>query len=89
MSEFLLHPQPSFGTKMMSSIIEATFDGKAFHPNKPVRLRPNTHVKIIVEMEGTPDEDNQNSFLRTARSLKIDGPVDWSENIDHYLNNEL
>ena len=70
----------------MSNIIEATFDGKVFHPNKPVRLRPNTHVRITIEPDGTPDEDSQYSFLKTAKSLKIDGPSDWSENIDHYLN---
>jgi len=73
----------------MSNIIEATFDGKVFHPNKPVRLRPNTHVRITIDPEDTPDEDSQYSFLKTAQSLKIDGPNDWSKNVDHYLNKSL
>jgi len=74
---------------MMRNIIEATFDGKVFRPNKPVRLQPNTHVRIIIEPENAPHEDTQASFLKTAKSLKIDGPSDWSENIDHYLNSDL
>lgn len=73
----------------MSNIIEATFDGKVFRPNKPVRLRPNTHVRIIIEPDNTPDGDSQHSFLKTAKSLEIEGPNDWSENIDIYLNNSL
>ena len=31
------------------------------------------------------NEDNWGSFLRTARSLPVEGPPDWSERIDDYL----
>ncbi|EDN68438.1 hypothetical protein BGP_0092 [Beggiatoa sp. PS] len=31
------------------------------------------------------DEENWGSFLRTARSLPVEGPPDWSERIDDYL----
>lgn len=68
----------------MTETIEATYDGKVFHPEKPRKLKSNTRVKIIIETEATA-EDQKVSFLRTAKSLKLVGPPDWSENIDQYL----
>jgi predicted DNA-binding antitoxin AbrB/MazE fold protein len=73
----------------MTEIIEATFDGKVFLPDQPVRLRANTHVKIRIESEMASETAKQKSFLGTARSLNLNGPEDWSENIDHYLNDDL
>jgi len=68
----------------MSRIIDATFDGSVFHPTQPVDLKPNTRVRIIVEEE--PEVGSgQTSFLQTASMLKLDGPPDWSKNIDLYL----
>jgi predicted DNA-binding antitoxin AbrB/MazE fold protein len=68
----------------MTKTIEATFDGEVFRPKNPVRLKPNTRVRITVETE-LAIEDKQVSFIRTAKSLKLSGPPDWSENIDDYL----
>jgi hypothetical protein len=30
-------------------------------------------------------EETAGSFLRTARALNLDGPPDWSTNLDEYL----
>lgn len=68
----------------MPRTIDATFDGTVFHPAQPVDLKPNTRVKIIVEAEQETDS-GQASFLETASALKLDGPPDWSKNIDQYL----
>lgn len=39
--------------------------------------------------ETLPDEEiRPRSFLRTARSLQLEGPADWSANLDHYLYRE-
>jgi predicted DNA-binding antitoxin AbrB/MazE fold protein len=59
-------------------IVEATYDGTVFHPNEPVSLEANTQVRLIVE--AIPTKDTGSSFLRTARSLNLDGPPDWSTN---------
>ena len=67
----------------MSEIIDAVFDGEVFHPDKPVKLKPNTRVKIVVELP--PSSTKKASFLSTAKSLKLEGPADWSENLDDYL----
>jgi hypothetical protein len=68
----------------MSTVIDATFDGSVFRPAQPVELRPNTPVRLTVETV-PPPEDKKASFLTTAISLKLEGPPDWSSNLDHYL----
>jgi predicted DNA-binding antitoxin AbrB/MazE fold protein len=68
----------------MAKTIEAVFDGTVFRPMESVALAPNTHVRVTIEMV-LPAEDAAPSFLRTARALHLDGPPDWSANIDEYL----
>ncbi len=68
----------------MGNMIEALFDGEVFRPAEPITLRPNTQVWINIETK-QPDKDSAQSFLRTARSLNLDGPPDWSLNFEHYL----
>jgi predicted DNA-binding antitoxin AbrB/MazE fold protein len=70
----------------MTTVIEATFDGTVFRPKEPVTLKPNTPVRLTVEALPVPPPAT--SFLRVARSLKIQGPPDWSENVDKYLHGE-
>ena len=65
--------------------IEATFDGQAFWPKEPVTLAPNTLVRLTVEPSQASEPASSSTFLRTARSLKLDGPPDWSANLDAYL----
>lgn len=66
----------------MSTTIEATFDGQVFRPARPISLPPNTAVRLTVEL--LPDEPI--SFLRTARSLSLEGPPDWAGNLDRYVD---
>ncbi len=68
----------------MSHTLKATFDGNVFRPDEPVGLRPNTRVRLIVEPAEDPERRPQ-SFLRVARSLKLEGPPDWSSRLDEYL----
>lgn len=68
----------------MTQTLEAVFDGSVLHPTEPLSLRPNTRVRITVEVE-VEAESSPRSFLQTARSLKLDGPADWSERIEEYL----
>ncbi len=71
----------------MVKTIEAIFDGEAFLPAEPVSLKPNTRVKIIIETL-LADEDEVSSFLQIAQALNLDGPPDWSANLDDYLYGE-
>ena len=68
----------------MSQILEATFDGQVFRPVKSVKLQPDTRVQLVVTVKATPEEKPK-SFLRVARSLKLQGPKDWSSRVDDYL----
>lgn len=70
--------------KKMSEKIAAVFDGRVFYPTDPIALPGLTRVRITVEIL-PPEEQESVSFLMTARSLKLQGPPDWSANIDKYL----
>jgi predicted DNA-binding antitoxin AbrB/MazE fold protein len=60
----------------MATVIEATFDGAVFRPTEPVALKPNTTVRLTVEISSTPKEPT--SVLDVAESLNLEGPTDWS-----------
>lgn len=71
----------------MVQVVEALFDGTVLHPDTPLPMAANTRVRIAVETLPI-EEQRPRSFLRTARSLKLEGPADWSANLDHYLYGE-
>lgn len=64
----------------MTRTVEAIFDGEVLRLEEPLDLEPNTRVRVTVEEKGAT-ETKCKSFLRTARSLNLDGPPDWSERI--------
>ena len=68
----------------MNKTIEATYDGTVFRPVEPLTLEPNTRVWIVIETT-LPPPDPARSFLQTARSLNLEGPPDWSANLEKYL----
>lgn len=68
----------------MSTVVDAIFDGTVFRPSGKVPLKPNTRVQITVEVDETQPENGE-SFISVARSLKLKGPVDFSERLDDYL----
>jgi len=64
--------------------LEAIYDGNAFRPTVPCQIEPNTRVWITVNRTESAQEETRH-FLRTARSLNLDGPSDWSANLERYL----
>lgn len=62
--------------------IDAVFDGKAFQPVQPIHLLANTRVQIAVT---TAEDLITPSFLDVAESLAVEGPPDWSRQLDEYL----
>ena len=69
----------------MVTSVEAVYDGQVLRPDKPVELAPNTRVRITIETIETPPPEPL-SFLTVAQSLNLEGPTDWSENIEDYLD---
>jgi hypothetical protein len=68
----------------MIQTVDATYDGAVFRPAVPLSLLPNTKVRITVEVV-EKDEKQSVSFLDVAASLNLEGPADFSENLDKYL----
>jgi predicted DNA-binding antitoxin AbrB/MazE fold protein len=66
----------------MQEILYAIYDGKVLNLDEPLDIPPNTRVKITID---TDEDKSSSSFIDKALKIKIKGPIDWSENIDHYL----
>ena len=67
----------------MLRTIEAIFDGSVLCPTEPLLIEPNTRLRLSIEWLASPGEPS--SFLDVAQALELDGPPDWSENLDAYL----
>jgi hypothetical protein len=68
----------------MNRSIDALFDGTAFQPAGPVDLEANTRAPITIESVAT-EEKVAGVFLETAKFLRLNGPADFSSNLDKYL----
>lgn len=68
----------------MTTVLHATYDGVVLHPVEPLALEPNTRVRITIETS-KPLVKKKRSFLRTAQSLNLQGPPDWSARFEEYL----
>jgi len=64
--------------------IDAVYDGQVFRPVHPLTLPVNLRVQIAVTTAEMPSR----SFLDVAESLALDGPPDWSAQLDEYLYGE-
>ncbi len=71
----------------MTTKIEAVFDGQVLRPDHPLDLQPNSRVTLLVMTIET--KEPAESFLDTAMSLNLEGPPDWSTNLDGYLRTAL
>ncbi len=80
----------------MDKILDATYDEEVFRADEPIELASNTKVKIIIEDEETPKKlklvempkkgkGEPYAFLKYLESLNLDGPSDFSRNLDEYL----
>ena len=73
----------------MSESVEVVYDGQVLLPKHALPYAPNTHLRITIEEVAAEQTDGEpRSFFDTARSLNLDGPADWSENVDKYLYGE-
>jgi len=66
----------------MTLILEAIYDGSVLRPKQPLELAPNTIVKVTVETIGGAYSAD---FVDACLTANLDGPEDWSENLDNYL----
>jgi hypothetical protein len=66
----------------MTQTLDATYDGTVLHLLEPLNISPNSKVRVTVE---SIDDQQPRGFLKVAMALKLDGPEDWSENLEGYL----
>ena len=68
----------------MTKTLHALYDGKVLKPEEPLDLKPNVRVRITID-DLKKKRAKKRSFLDTARSLKLEGPSDWSIRLEDYL----
>jgi hypothetical protein len=71
----------------MTTTLNALYDGQVLRLEEPIELAPNTRVRVTIETT-KPLTKRKLSFLNTARSLKLQGPSDWSARFEDYLYNQ-
>lgn len=72
----------------MIQTLDALFDGETLVPEVPLNIKSGTRVRIIIESLSPEAKTTPKSFLQTAKSLNLEGNLNWSENIDQYLYGE-
>jgi hypothetical protein len=68
----------------MTQTIEAVYDGLVFRPDEPLQLEANTRIRLVVE-EMPKNSSKPYGFLDAMLAANLEGPPDFSTNIDHYL----
>lgn len=70
---------------MTTITVKATYDGSSFKTLEPLDLEPDTEYILTVEKKETEKPEHALEVLRKNIG-KIEGPVDWSEEHDHYIH---
>jgi len=67
----------------MTETFEAVYDGIVFRPDKPVKIKPNTRVQIVI----TTKDQSTGTVAEVASHLfgviDVDAPADLSTNKNH------
>lgn len=77
-------PGEEMPVTVTGTMVEALYDGAVLRLAEPLTLAPNTRVWVTIETT-PPSRKAPRSFLATARSLNLEGPADWSANLERYL----
>ena len=73
--------------------LHATYDGRVFMPREHVDIKPNSSCVIVISDEKEKAELPAGKGMHSLKSisqLSVDmGPMDLSENFDHYIRARL
>ena len=69
----------------MSTTIDAEYDGTVLIPIGQVHLKKNGKYRLIIEEKSEMNNNRTPWDILREHIGTIDGPEDWSENLDHYL----
>lgn len=70
----------------MTQEVEVIYDGEVLRLCNPVKLKKNNHYRVLIEIEEEEVSGNAWDVLKSMTGT-IEGPEDWSEELDHYLYN--
>ncbi len=75
----------------MTQTITAVFDGKAFQPEEPVKVKANTRYRLTITPIGEehappPGKDEAVWDLLDRLTGTIQAPGDWAKEHDHYIH---
>lgn len=68
----------------MGQTVDAVFDGKALWPESELSLPANTRVRVTIE-PAAPEAGEPGGFLDLVDTIWLEGPPDWSERFEEYL----
>jgi hypothetical protein len=64
----------------MTQILEATFDGVVFRPDTVVKIKPNTRVTLMVNIEKESNQTVADVASHLFGIIDVDAPRDVSTN---------
>ena len=67
----------------MTQTFEAIYDGVVFRPDKPVKIKPNTRVRIIVKTEDESHKTVADVASHLFGVIDVEAPTDISTNKKH------
>jgi predicted DNA-binding antitoxin AbrB/MazE fold protein len=67
----------------MAQTIKAVYNGRVFEPQVPVDLPAGTEVEVTV-LAAAVKTGEPHAWMRLLAEAHLDGPSDWSENVDKY-----
>jgi len=69
----------------MEKTLTVVFDGRAFYPDSPLDLKPNTRYVITIRGLSLPPAEGDAWDVLASLSGTIEAPDDWAGEHDHYL----
>ncbi len=67
----------------MTQTFEAIYDGVVFRPEKPVKIKPNTRVQIIVKVKEESNKTVADVASHLFGVIDVEAPGDLSTNKKH------
>ena len=68
----------------MPKTFTAIYDGKVLCPEESLNLEPDTQYIVTIKRKKKTDKETLWDFLDKITGT-VEGPEDWSEQLDHYL----
>ena len=69
----------------MQKVINATFDGKVLHPENPIKIEPNTRVRLTIEPFEKTDKKKERKLGILDGKVTIKFAADFKMTEEEFL----